>query len=55
MGRLQNKILQKYYKNISTPRHVPYYRSTVFPTQIFRDLLDVSSMRQLTHTGRFRQ
>jgi hypothetical protein len=31
-----------YYKNISTPRHptwFPYYRSTAFPTQIFRDLL----------------
>jgi len=38
-GRLQNKILQKYYQNISTPRHptwLPYYRSTAFPTQIFR-------------------
>src|SRR5437870_11238033 len=34
----------KYYKNISTPRHptwFPYYRSTTFPTQIFRDLLIV--------------
>jgi putative DNA primase/helicase len=33
-----------YYKNISTPRHptwFPYYRSTAFPTQIFRDLLEV--------------
>jgi hypothetical protein len=32
----------KYYKNISTPRHPAwflYYRSTVFPTQTFRDLL----------------
>src|SRR4030095_6427361 len=32
----------KYYKNISTPRHptwLPYYRSTAFPTQIFRKLL----------------
>jgi tetratricopeptide (TPR) repeat protein len=32
----------KYYKNISTPRHhtwLPYYRSTAFPTQIFRELL----------------
>ena len=29
-----------YYKNISTPRHPtwpPYYRSTAFPTQIFRE------------------
>jgi hypothetical protein len=33
-----------YYKNISTPRHptwFPYYRSTAFPTQIFRDLLAI--------------
>ena len=32
----------KYYKNISTPHHLTwflYYRSTAFPTQIFRDLL----------------
>src|SRR5437870_4363663 len=37
----------KYYKNISTPRHptwLPYYRSTAFPTQIFRKLLDVSAL-----------
>src|SRR5438445_13496838 len=34
----------KYYKNIHTPRHptwFPYYRSTAFSTQIFRDLLTV--------------
>src|SRR5438874_11749201 len=33
-------------KNISTPRHptwLPYYRSTAFPTQIFRKLLDLRS------------
>jgi hypothetical protein len=32
----------KYYKNISTPHHLTgllYYRSTAFPTQIFRKLL----------------
>ena len=37
-----------YYKNISTPRHptwFPYYRSTAFPTQIFRDLLPCANGR----------
>jgi hypothetical protein len=38
MGRLQNKILQK-PKHPTSPTWLPYYRSTVFPTQIFRDLL----------------
>src|SRR5207247_2229790 len=34
----------KYYKNVNTSRHptgFSYYKSTAFPTQIFRDLLVV--------------
>ena len=48
----------KYYKNRSTPHHLTwflYYRSTAFPTQIFRDLLihldahPVEPLRQQDH------
>jgi len=35
---LQNKILQK-YQHPTSPTWLPYYKSTAFPTQIFRDLL----------------
>jgi len=44
----------KYYKNISTPRHPAwflYYRSTVFPTQTFRDLLLYHLNSQLPKGG----
>jgi hypothetical protein len=37
-GGLQNKVLQK-YKHPTSPTWLPYYRSTAFPTQIFRKLL----------------
>ena len=35
---LQHKLLQK-YQHPTSPTWLPYYKSTAFPTQIFRDLL----------------
>src|SRR5438093_4058805 len=44
--RVRMRVVSRitYYKNRSTPHHLTwllYYRSTAFPTQIFRDLLQV--------------